>query len=169
MWIRDETPADHEAISRVIEAAFAAAPHASGREARIVESLREAEAMSLSRVADIDGRVVGQVTLSEVTLDSDGNRSDGWFGLGPIAVDPAHQRHGVGSALVRAALAELPALGARGCVVLGDPDYYTRFGFAPVASLRYEGAPAKYFLALVVGDGDVPNAQVTYHPAFSIA
>jgi len=167
MWIRDETPADHEAISRVIEAAFATAPHASGRESRIVEALRDAEALSLSRVADIDGRIVGQVTLSAVTLD--GDDGDGWFGLGPIAVDPAHQRHGVGSALVRAALAELPELGARGCVVLGDPDYYTRFGFAAVPSLRYEGAPARYFLALVVGDGDVPRAQVTYHPAFSIA
>ncbi|HEY0335180.1 MAG TPA: N-acetyltransferase [Stenotrophomonas sp.] len=166
MWIRDETPADHEAIAEVIQAAFALAPHASGREPQIVEALRQQGALALSWVADIDGRIVGHVALSPVTLD-DG--SEGWFGLAPVAVAPAHQRNGVGSALVRAALAELPALGAQGCVVLGDPAYYRRFGFDAVPSLRYEGAPAQYFLALAVGDADVPQANVTYHPAFSIA
>lgn len=166
MWIRDETSADHAAIAEVIKAAFATAPHASGREPRIVEGLREAGALVLSRVADIDGDIVGHVALSPVTLDGG---STGWLGLGPVAVLPAHQRNGVGSALVRAALAELPALGARGCVVLGDPAYYTRFGFQAQPSLRYEGAPAQYFLALAVGDAELPRAHVHYHPAFSIA
>jgi len=166
MWIRYETPADHDAIAEVIRAAFAMAPHASGREPGIVEGLREAGALALSRVADVDGRIIGHVALSAVTLD-DG--SQGWFGLGPVAVLPAHQGNGVGSALVRAALADLPALGARGCVVLGDPAYYTRFGFEATGSLRYEDAPAEYFLALGLDDAPLPRARVAYHPAFSIA
>ncbi|HYG06671.1 MAG TPA: N-acetyltransferase [Stenotrophomonas sp.] len=166
MWIREETAADHDAIARVIAAAFAQAAHASGTEARIVEALRQAGALSVSRVADIDGRIAGHVAISPVTLD-DG--SSGWFGLGPVAVDPADQGRGVGSALVRAVLAELPALGARGCVVLGDPAWYARFGFAPVPTLRFEGAPAEYFQALLIGDGDAPRARVDYHPAFFIA
>lgn len=166
MWIREETSADHEAIARVIAAAFAAAPHAGGNEARIVDALRASHALRVSKVADIDGRIAGHVALSPVSLD-DG--SEGWFGLGPVSVDPADQHRGVGSALVRAALAELPALGARGCVVLGDPVWYARFGFGALPSLRFDGAPAACFQALLVGDGNVPRAQVHYHPAFFIA
>jgi len=170
MWIRDETPADEAAIAEVIKAAFSLARHASGQEPRIVEALRRDGALALSRVADVDGRIVGHVALSPVSLD-DG--SPGWFGLGPVAVRPADQGNGVGSALVRAALADLPALGAHGCVVLGDPAYYRRFGFAPVSGLRYggadaDGATADHFLALAFGDGPIPHAQVSYHPAFSI-
>ncbi len=163
MWIRTETAADHDAIARVIAAAFAGADHASGTEARIVAALRRAGALALSMVADIDGRIAGHVALSPVVLD---DRSEGWFGLGPVAVDPRDQGHGVGSALVRAALAELPALGARGCVVLGEPAYYTRFGFRHHAALRYPHAPAGYFLALAL-DAAPPAASVAYHAAFS--
>ncbi len=166
MWIREETSADHEAIARVIGAAFANALHAGGNEARIVAALRDAGALQVSLVADIDGRIAGHVAISPVTLD-DG--SHGWFGLGPVAVDPADQGRGVGSALVRAALAELPGQDARGCVVLGDPAWYQRFGFRPLASLRFDGAPAEYFQSLLIGDGDAPQARVDYHPAFFIA
>lgn len=164
MWIREETAADHEAIARVIGLSFAGARHAGGNEASIVSALRAAGALSVARVADVDGRIVGHAALSPVTLD-DG--SSGWFGLGPVAVDPADQGHGVGSALVRAVLAELPALGARGCVVLGDPGWYARFGFRPLPTLRYGGAPAEYFQAVLVGEDAAPRAEVRYHPAFS--
>ncbi|MDG2526144.1 N-acetyltransferase [Stenotrophomonas sp. HITSZ_GD] len=166
MWIREENASDHAAIARVVDAAFAAAEHAGSHEARIVAALRADGALRVSRVADIDGRIAGYVALSPVRLD-DG--STGWFGLGPVAVDPADQGRGVGSALVRAALAELPALGARGCVVLGEPGWYARFGFRPVASLRLDGAPASHFQALLIGDGDAPHARVHYSPAFFIA
>jgi len=166
MWIREETSADHEAIARVIGAAFATAPLAGGNEARIVAALRAAHALSVARVADIDGRIAGYVAISPVTLD-DG--SPGWFGLGPVAVDPRDRGRGVGSALVRAALAELPAQGARGCVVLGEASWYARFGFRPIPGLRFEAAPAAHFQALLIGEGVAPQARVDYHPAFFIA
>lgn len=164
MWIRAESIADHDAIRRVTTAAFAGAAHASGSEAHIIDALRAANALTLSLVADIDGRIAGHVALSPVSLD-DG--SDDWYGLGPVSVDPRDQGNGVGSALVRAALAELPALGARGCVVLGDPRYYTRFGFRPHPQLRYPDAPAEYFMALAL-QGSPPRAVVAYHDGFSI-
>ena len=163
MWIRPETMADHDAIRRVTEAAFAGAEHASGTEARIINELRLAGELSLSLVADIDGRIAGHVAISPVSLD---NGSTGWYGLGPIAVHPAHQRHGIGGALIRAALAELPALGAHGCVVLGDPAYYPRFGFRQYTTLHYPQAPAEYFMALAL-HGMPPRAAVRYHLAFS--
>jgi putative acetyltransferase len=165
MWIRAETRDDHDAIRRLTDAAFAEAKHAGGGESRIIDALRDAGALSLSLVADIDGRIAGHVAVSPVAL-TDG--TPGWFGLGPVAVDPRDQGHGVGSALIRAALAELHAQGAAGCVVLGDPAYYARFGFRRHASLRYPYAPADCFLALPSGDTP-PDATVAYHDAFTLA
>lgn len=164
MWIRRESPADHDPIRALIDAAFAGQTHASGTEARIVDALRQAGALALSLVADIDGRLAGQVTLSAVSI-SDG--SPHWYGLGPVAVAPRDQGHGVGTALIRAALTELRTLGAHGCVVLGEPDFYARFGFVRDPGLSYAPAPAAYFLALAFGDRTA-RGEVAYHPAFSI-
>ncbi len=162
MWIRSETVADHAAIRAVIEAAFAPVAHASGTEARIVDALRRDAALTVSLVADIDGRIAGHVASSPVAIDG----AEGWHGLGPVAVLPPDQGNGVGSALVQAALAGLRAAGSRGCVVLGDPGYYRRFGFARVDGLSYPGAPAEYFMALAFGDA-VPRGTAAYHPAFT--
>ncbi len=165
MWLRAESKADHAAIHALIEAAFAKAAHASGTEARIVDALRDADALSLSMVADLDGEVIGHIALSPVRVDG---HDVGWHGLGPVAVAPAHQGHGVGFALVQAALQELRMGGSRGCVVLGDPAYYGRFGFQRVDALTYPGAPAEYFMALAFGK-DMPRGEVAYHPAFDTA
>ncbi|HEX2083296.1 MAG TPA: N-acetyltransferase [Xanthomonadaceae bacterium] len=162
MWIRSETDADHAAIRRVVEAAFAQAPHASGTEAQIVDTLRRDEALTVSLVADIDGRIAGHVAASPVTIAG----ADGWHGLGPVAVAPQDQGHGVGSALVQAALAELRAAGSQGCVVLGEPRYYARFGFEAVPGLTYPDAPPEYFMALAFGDS-LPQGAVAYHAAFA--
>ncbi len=165
MWIREEIATDHEAIRRVIEAAFAGAEHASGTESRIVDALRDAGSLSVSLVAGIDSRITGHVAFSPVALDGG---PSGWHGLGPVAVDPSEQRRGVGSALIRAGLDRLSALRAKGCVVLGDPAYYTRFGFRQRTTLHYPGAPAAYFMALAL-EGEPPDATVAYHSAFSSA
>ena len=162
MWIRGETGDDIDAIRDVVEAAFAQASHASGTEARIVDALRRDAALTVSLVADIDGRIAGHVAASPVAIDG----IEGWHGLGPVAVSPADQGNGVGSALVQAALAELRAAGSRGCVVLGDPGYYGRFGFGQVDGLSYPGVPAGYFMALAFGDV-VPRGVASYHPAFA--
>src|SRR5579863_8571960 len=124
--IRAETPADLSAIEAVTIAAFLNAPHTSHTEQFIVSSLREAGKLTLSLVADAQGTLVGHVALSPVSL-SDG--TPGWFGLGPISVLPEHQRGGVGSRLMREALRRLREQGAAGCVLLGDPKFYSRFGF----------------------------------------
>lgn len=162
MPIRPETPADTQAIFALTERAFAGHPHSSGTEPHIVSALRTAGALTLSLVAEIDGIVVGHVAISPVTI-SDGTAD--WYGLGPISVDPAFQGRGLGSDLVRAGLARLAALGAAGCVVLGDPGYYTRFGFQVKPGLVYPGPPAEYFMALGFGASH-PEGRVAYHAAF---
>lgn len=162
MFIRVEKPADEEAIGAVITSAFLEAEYSSGTEAAIVEMLRKADALTVSLVA-IDGvKVIGHVAFSPVSIDG---LNDGWFGLGPVAVDPDCQREGIGGALIEAGLADLKEQGARGCVVLGEPGYYGRFGFAADANLILEGVPPEYFQRLSF-DGSSPCGSVTYHPAF---
>jgi putative acetyltransferase len=161
MWIRTETAADAPAIDALLRAAFAGQPHSQGNEHRIVTALRQAQALPVGLVADIDGRIAGYIAFSLVTIA--GARH--WYGLGPVAVDPADQGRGIGSALVRAGLLELRKLQAAGCVVLGDRAWYARFGFQPHPPLVLEGVPPEYFQALAL-DGALPSGQVAYHPAF---
>ena len=118
MTVREERAGEAAAIAGVIARAFAGAAHSDGSEARIVEKLRAAGALSVSLVAD-DGSVVGHVGFSPVDVAG----AQGWFGLGPVAVEPARQGQGIGAALIEEGLARLRAQGAAGCVVLGDPGY----------------------------------------------
>lgn len=162
--VRPESPDDERAIDEVMTAAFASAEHASGTEADIVRALRRAGVLTVSLVAEVDGAVRGHVAVSPVRI-ADGTAA--WFGLGPVSVEPGRQRQGLGSRLVRAALAVLEAEGAAGCVVLGDPDYYSRFGFRPASQLVFPGVPAEYFQALPLR-GVLPNGVVAYHEAFQV-
>lgn len=77
------------------------------------------------------------------------------------------QGQGIGSALMHAALAGLRARGAAGCMLVGDPAYYTRFGFKPVPGLVYPGIPPKYFMALPFG-ASAPQGTVRFHEAFDL-
>lgn len=160
--LRSETPADTPAIRALITKAFAVAEHSSGTEAAIVDALRARDELTLSLLAEQDGRVIGHVAFSPVAI---GDGAAGWYGLGPVAVAPDCQGAGIGAALIEAGLARLRQAGAGGCVVLGDPGYYARFGFANEAGLRYEGAPAEYFMALTL-DGSRPQGAVAYSVAF---
>jgi len=160
--VREEVPADVHSIEAVTVAAFANAPHSSHTEQHIVNALRCSGALTISLVAELDGVLVGHIALSPVSI-SDG--STRWFGLGPISVLPAHQGHGVGSALMTAALAALRQHGAQGCVLLGEPGYYGRFGFRATPDLVLPGVPAGYFQALHLGTATA-RGIVTYHPAF---
>ncbi len=160
--VREEVPVDAAIIEAVTVAAFLDAPHASHTEQHIVNALRRAGALTVSLVAELDGVLVGHVALSPVSI-SDG--SPHWFGLGPISVLPAHQRHGVGCALMAAALAALRQRAAQGCVVLGDPGYYGRFGFRATPDLVLPGVPPEYFQTLPLVSATA-RGSVTYHPAF---
>lgn len=163
--IRLEQPHDIAAIERVITHAFATAPHASGTEARIVDALREAGALTLSLVAETDGEVVGHVAVSAVAL-SDGSTS--WYGLGPLAVAPGHQGKGLGGQLAAHALDALRERHAAGCVVLGEPGYYGRFGFRADPDFVLPGVPPEYFQVVRFTPGE-DGGTVAYHPAFEVA
>lgn len=160
--IRPEQPGDAAAIAAVISAAFAASAHGNHGEAALVDRLRTAAALSLSLVAAQEGHILGHAAISPVSID---NGPDGWFGLGPVAVLPAFQGCGIGHALIVAGLDLLRADGAAGCVVLGNPAYYGRFGFRANPQLRYANLPPGPFQRLCFA-GPPPAGNVRYHPAF---
>jgi putative acetyltransferase len=161
--IRNETAADVTEIEAVTISAFLTAPYTSHTEQLIVGALRKAGKLAVSLVADAGGKVIGHVAVSPVSI-SDG--AAGWFGLGPISVMPEYQRSGVGSRLMREALRILHDQGAAGCVLLGEPRYYSRFGFRVDPSLTLPHVPPEYFQALSF-DSSRPHGIVSYHAAFN--
>lgn len=163
--IRNETDADGAAIAEVTKAAFATLEISHHTEQFIVEALRAARALTVSLVAVLDGRVIGHVAFSPVAI-SDGTQD--WYGLGPVSVLPECQRQGVGKALIRQGLSRLKDLGARGCCLVGHPDYYERFGFRPIPGFAHEGVPPEFFVALSF-DGHLPQGAVAFHEGFHAA
>lgn len=164
--IRLEHDGDADAISDVIRQAFATHPHSSRTEHFIVNALRRANALTLSLVAEQAGQVIGHIAFSPVTI-ADG--AQGWFGLGPVSVSPSFRKQGIGKQLVELGLLRLRAQGAAGCVVVGDPMFYGRFGFINQPQLTLPGVPQDVFLALSF-DGSTPpvypRGEVTYDAAF---
>lgn len=128
-------------------------------------AMRAAKALTISLVAEVDGRIVGHIAFSPVTL-SDG--TPGWYGLGPVSVLPEFQRRGLGKALIREGLARLRALQARGCCLVGHPGYYRQFGFENTPSLGVDGVPPEVFFALSF-DGHLTQGTATFHVAFRAA
>ncbi len=162
MIIRAELPQDIEAIHKLTIAAFLNAPHSDHTEQFIVRALRKANALAISLVAEDEGQIVGHVALSAVSIS---DNSHAWYGLGPISVLPEQQKRGVGSLLMQSAIERLKSLNARGCVLLGDPNYYQRFGFKPQKGLILPGIPEGYFQAILLA-GNWPQGTVSYHQAF---
>ena len=165
MRVRAEVPADLDAVRELNRAAFGGPD-----EARIVDAIRGAVSPIVSLVADDHGTVVGHILFSPVTLTSASHLPV--MGLAPMAVLPAHQRQGIGSALVRAGLDACRALGAVGVVVVGHAAYYPRFGF--VAASRFGlgceyDVPDDVFMAVELAAGALAGhaGTVRYHAAFA--
>lgn len=172
MLIREERPEEAATIAEVTRAAFATLAVSQQTEAAIVAALRAAGALTHSLVA-LDSpagaeagkavELVGHAAFSAVGI---GAETSGWYGLGPISVRPDRQRQGIGGALLRDGLARLAATGARGVVLVGDPGYYSRFGFAHPPGLTHGTVPDQYVMALVLDGGAPPVGEITFHPGF---
>jgi putative acetyltransferase len=160
--IRPEIPSDEAAITQVTQRAFLSHPYSHQTEQFIICALRADHALSVSLVAENADRILGHIAFSPVTI-SDG--SVGWYGLGPISVEPDLQRRGIGRSLVERGLAELRAIEANGCVLVGNPAFYSRFGFANNPALVLEGVPQEFFLSLLLGTSSA-HGYVQFHPAF---
>ncbi|MFD2166066.1 GNAT family N-acetyltransferase [Thalassotalea euphylliae] len=161
--VRAESKRDVDAISALITQAFKDDQYSQGTEAAIVNELRDDGDLIISLVAELDGVVVGHVAFSPVTVDNEVVR---YFGLGPVAVLPEHQQQGIGKALITEGLTQLKALGAHGCVVLGEPSYYQKFGFAVDEHVTLADVPPEYFTVNHFME-QTPKGEVRYASGFS--
>jgi len=164
MLIRPEEPEDYSAVHTVNAAAFE-----TPAEANLVDVLREEANPVISLVAEEDAVIVGHILFSPVTLSGHSNLKI--MGLAPMAVEPAHQKQGIGSALVKIGLEKCKELGYGAVVVLGHTWLYPRFGFSP--SVRYGirceyDVPEEAFMVLEIETGYLRGVYgaIKYHPAF---
>lgn len=162
MIIRQEIPADIAAIRDVTAAAFKDHPHSDQTEHLIIDRLRQAGALTISLVAVVDDDVAGHIAFSAVELSGG---SKGWFGLGPISVRPECQGRGIGGALIRQGLEMLRHQAAAGCVVMGDPDFYRKFGFRNDPQFILKDCAPQYFLVQPLSSGEA-SGMVNYNAAF---
>ena len=144
--VGNKVDADAAVIAEVTVAAFRTPAIGNHTEQQfIVEALRAAKALAVSRVAERDGKIVGHVAFSPVTIS---DNAPNWYGLGPVSVLPEYRRQGIGTALIHEDLSRLNTPNAAGCRLVGHPAYYRRFGFANIAGLVLEGVQPEVFFAL---------------------
>jgi putative acetyltransferase len=160
--IRPERSDDAAAIREILIAAFP-----SMAEADLVERLRRGNDLALTLVAEQDGEVPGYVAFPKLTV-RDAGRTYDTVGLAPVAVMPDRQRLGIGGALIRAGHRLLAAHGASLIFVLGEPDYYTRFGYGLDAAAPFDSVYAgPHFMALRLSEVAPRAGKVRYPAAFS--
>ncbi|WP_199192984.1 GNAT family N-acetyltransferase [Allosphingosinicella deserti] len=161
--IRPAEPRDAAAIRAVHLLAFP-----TPAEAALVDRLERDGDATVSLVADQEGEVIAHLLLSRMRVEGDG-RTHRAAGLGPIGVLPPLQRSGLGSNLIRGALAIAEATREELVFVLGEPEYYGRFGFsAETASPFASPYAGPYLMALAFGDAPRPaRGKADYAPAFT--
>ena len=108
--------------------------------------------------------MVGHIAFSPIAI-SDGSLN--WYGLGPISVLPKYQKQGIGKSLILKGLSLLKDMGGQGCALVGDPNYYKRFGFKNIPDLIHEGIPQEVFLVLPF-DKKIPQGTVVFHEGFLV-
>jgi putative acetyltransferase len=165
MLIRTEEKRDWNAVHSLNTSAFKASA-----EADLVDVLREKARPVVSLIAEENDKIVGHIMFTPVTLSDHPDAAI--MGLAPMAVAPAYQRRGIGSALVRAGLEECKQLGFGAVMVLGHPDYYPRFGFRPASDFdlgcEYE-VPEGVFMAMELLPGYLngKSGTISYHETFA--
>lgn len=164
MVIRAEERKDWAAIHAVNASAFE-----TSAEARLVARLRQEAQPVISLIAEEDDEIIGHTMFSPVSLT--GHVDPKILGLGPMAVLPKHQRKGIGSALVRAGLEQCKRLGFGAVVLVGHPEFYSRFGFQPASRFGIAcefDVPQEAWMAIELEPGFLADATgaIKYHPAF---
>ncbi len=165
MIIREERPSDDAQINDLTERAFAPMPFSDDTEAEALRALRRAGDLTLSLVAEDETGIVGHVAFSPVTING---KDGGWYGLGPISVEPDRQRAGIGRSLVAVGLDTLRQRGAAGVALIGNPDIYSRFGFESDGKLTYKQLEPR-LVQRIIFSGDPPEGELLFAPGLEVA
>ena len=162
MIIRDERPSDEALINDLTVRAFEPMAFSDGTEAPIIRSLRKSGDLTMSLVAEEGDTIIGHVAFSPVTING---VHGGWFGLGPIAIEPDRQRAGIGRALVLAGCDAFRQRGSAGIALIGNPVIYARFGFESDGQLTYKNLDTR-LVQRIVFIGDNPKGELRFADAF---
>jgi putative acetyltransferase len=162
--IRPETPQDFKAIEAIHIAAFANHPYSRQTEHLIVNALRADGALTVSLVAETEDAVLGHIAFSRMGLNGHDCQ---WLLAGPLGVLPQFQRQGIGKHLVREGIDAIRKLGAEGCILVGDPGYYTQLGFKHSPGLAMEGVPTENIMYFPI-TGSIPEGAIAHHAAFLV-
>ena len=161
LQIREERPGDQTAIYEVTRVAFEPMPYSDGNEQELVDLLRENGALTISLVATRRDEVVGHVAFSPAD-----SQTPGWYSLGPVSVLPELQRQGIGRKLIGEGLDRLRSLGAVGCILVGDPRYYSQVGFQPAPESAPGRQPAEFFMVSFLSGEPTPIPELDFHSTF---
>ena len=167
--IRQETEKDREIVRSLVKESFARAQHSDGDEHNLVERLRGSEAFipELSLVAVLNNEVGGYILFTKLEV---GKTTQ--LALAPLAVAPGFQKQGIGSILVKTGHKKASEMGFEYSILLGDPGYYSRFGYRPSDEFNIKcpfDVPGEYFMAVKFqGEPFLFNAEVKYPKEFLI-
>ena len=161
LQIRDERPEDRAAIYELTRVAFETMPFSGGDEQDLVDALRRNGALTISLFATRLNQIVGHIAFSP----TDSSTPD-WYSLGPVSVLPELQRKGIGKKLIGEGLDRLRSLGAVGCILVGDPRYYTKFGFQLAPDSAPSRQPREYFMVKPLSEKPGPIPSLDFHPVF---
>lgn len=157
--IRQERIEDYNEVCFVIKTAFKGAEHTDGNEHNLVNSLRKSNCFipKLSIILEVDGKLIGHILFTEVKV---GNNTI--LGLAPISVLPEYQNKGLGGKLIKYGHKVAKELKYKGIVLLGYPDYYTKFGYAPAINYGIRNTfevPEEFFMAIELEDGSLDEIE----------
>lgn len=164
--IRPEQACDYEVIYDITKRAFAPMPYAGGNEQDLINLLRNNDALEISLVAQIGSDIVGHIAFSKAFPENESaDVNGGYYALGPIAVDPELQRSGIGSALIYEGIDILRQREAAGCILVGNVDYYQRFGFKTAPHLCPKSEPKDHYMILPLAVKNI-DTIIGFHPLF---
>ena len=170
--IRSEKAGDESAIRHVTERAFEFSEFGHNGEAGLVENLRAQNAATISLIAEVSDQIVGHILFSPATIVRGDHCSKG-LGLAPVSVLPEFQRRRIGARLIKVGLAAAANSECEFVIVLGHPEYYPKFGFAPASGsnvgCEFECVPDEAFMICWFKQPESIDERVIakYHPVFS--
>lgn len=169
MVIRQEIQSDYDGVYNAVKCAFETAQHSDGTEQDLVEALRKGKSFipELSLVAEADGEIAGHILFTKGSVGR-----DTVLILAPLSVSPAFQNQGIGRALVNEGHRIAGEMGFDYALVLGNEEYYPRFGYVPAETFGIEvpkGIPSQNFMAVKLSGNPPPiKGAVTYPKEFGM-
>lgn len=171
--IRKETPEDYTSVIELTAKAFETMPFSEGDEDKLVDKLRKAPTFipELSLVAELDGQLVGHILFTPLQIKNEQNSFTSLI-LGPVSVLPEFQKQGIGGQLINAGHQKAKELGFQSVILIGHPEYYTRFGYKPASGWGIKTQiplPSDdVFMAIELTEGALENVSgmVVFPPEF---